>query len=95
MLNNQPIIWDCGAFGHRNLDIPQIRGTFVTAHFYIYQYARLSKPGDAIVAPDHLLTGNRINERRKLNWQQAIEFIIWLHRSCPIGCRWQSFTDSP
>ncbi|MBD2309828.1 hypothetical protein H6G17_30920 [Chroococcidiopsis sp. FACHB-1243] len=71
----QPMIWDCGAFGYRNLDIPQIRGKFVTAHFCIYHYARLSKPGDAIVAPDHLLVGNRIDERRKFNWQQAIEFI--------------------
>ncbi|AFY91086.1 hypothetical protein [Chroococcidiopsis thermalis] len=75
MPDRQPMIWDCGAFGYRNLDIPQIRGRFVTAHLCIYQYARLSKPGDAIVAPDHLLVGNRIDERRKFNWQQAIEFI--------------------
>ncbi|WP_199197735.1 hypothetical protein [Chroococcidiopsis sp. CCALA 051] len=73
--DRQPMIWDCGAFGYRNLNIPQIRGRFVTAHFCIYQYACLSKPGDAIVAPDRILVGNRINERRKFNGQQVIEFI--------------------
>lgn len=73
--DRQPMIWDCGAFGYRNLDMPQIRGRFVTAHFCIYQYARLSKPGDAIVAPDCLLVGSQIDERRKFNREQAIEFI--------------------
>ncbi|OWY65157.1 hypothetical protein B7486_43380 [cyanobacterium TDX16] len=75
MPDHQPIIWDCGAFGYRNLDIPQIRGRFVTAHFCIYHYARLSKPGDAIVAPDCLLIGSQIDERRKFNRDRAIEFI--------------------
>ena len=75
MPDRQPMIWDCGAFGYRNLDIPQIRGRFVTAHFCIYHYARLSKLGDAIVAPDCLLIGSQIDERRKFNREQAIEFI--------------------
>lgn len=75
MPDRQPMIWDCGAFSYRNLDIPQIRGKFVTAHFCVYQYARLSKPGDAIVAPDCLLIGSQIDERRKFNREQAIEFI--------------------
>ncbi|MBW4642672.1 MAG: queuine tRNA-ribosyltransferase family protein [Goleter apudmare HA4340-LM2] len=75
MIPNSLILWDCGAYSYRHLNIPKLRGQLVTPHWAIYEYKERSKTGDIVVAPDALLLGNNISQRRQFNYDSAARFI--------------------
>ncbi len=75
LILNTSILWDCGAYSYRYLDIPKLKGNLVTPKWAIHEYKEHSRLGDIVVAPDSLLLGNNINQRRKFNYESAARFI--------------------
>ncbi len=75
LIPNALILWDCGAYSYRYLDIPKLRGNLATPKWAIHEYKERSRIGDIIVAPDSLLLGNNINQRRRFNYESAARFI--------------------
>lgn len=75
MIPNTSILWDCGAYSYRYLNIPKLRGQLVTPQWAISEYKERSKPGDIVVSPDALLLGTNINQRRQFNYESAARFI--------------------
>lgn len=73
--HHSQILWDCGAYTYRHLDVPMLGKNLVTPHWAIHQYKKRSRSGDIIVAPDSLLLGNNLETRIRFNHQSAIKFI--------------------
>ncbi len=72
----KPMIWDIGAWSYRAADIPQIGKDEVTPQWAADQYRDLARPGDMVVAPDHMLIpGVDLDRRRIFNRRSAVEFI--------------------
>jgi hypothetical protein len=70
------MIWDCGAWTYRNDTIPYLNGERVTARWAWQQYCHFARPGDRVVAPDHMVIeqlGN-LDERRAFNHLNAVSF---------------------
>lgn len=65
------MIIDCGAWSYRNNDHPS-----VTPESVIEQYLDYGKPGDIVVAPDHmLLPDSNVKARQKFNRKSAKKFL--------------------
>lgn len=73
---DRAMIWDCGAWSYKDKDTPALSGERVTPAWAIEQYQALARPGDFIVAPDHMLIpGVDYAARRCFNADSAREFI--------------------
>lgn len=71
-----PIIFDCGAWSYKDKTIPMLGKNLVTPEWIFSEYLKYAKPGDFIVAPDHMFTNEaEINDRRQFNRKSAIEFL--------------------
>jgi len=69
------MIFDCGAWSYRNDEVPKI-----TPESALDGYMKLSKPGDFLIAPDHMLIqGADVEARRKFNLSSAERFL----KICP------------
>lgn len=69
-------IWDCGAWSYRDMDIPSLNGAVVTPAWAWEQYLKLARPGDFVVAPDHMLIpGVDVAFRRGYNRSSACDFL--------------------
>jgi hypothetical protein len=73
----QRMIFDCGAWSYRAEAVPQLRGERVTAGWAFRQYLARARPGDYLIAPDHMLIGRygNLEERRRFNRRSAAEFL--------------------
>ncbi|WP_013334862.1 hypothetical protein [Gloeothece verrucosa] len=69
------IIPDCGVWSYKNLKIPRIGNNLVTPLWAIKQYQKRAKPGDIVIAIDHLLMGINNEERREFNRQSSQQFL--------------------
>lgn len=70
-LPNTHTIFDCGAWSYRNEDSPAI-----TPESALIGYTSLAKPGDFLIAPDHMLIdGVDLDARRDFNRESARRFI--------------------
>ncbi|MCL4295748.1 MAG: hypothetical protein KJ077_08475 [Anaerolineae bacterium] len=79
-------IWDCGAWSYKDLETPRLGKAEVTPEWAAGEYNRLARPGDFVVAPDHMILPfpgvdalNQTIARRRFNRKSAAEFI----RLCP------------
>ena len=74
---DKPTIFESGAWGYREQETPIIRGKTVTAEFALEEYKkRCPKPGDLILAPDHLLlNNNNIKSRVQFNERSSQTFL--------------------
>jgi len=69
------MIFDCGAWSYRNDETPKI-----TPESAFDGYMKLAKPGDFLIAPDHMLIpGANVVSRRKFNLKSAQQFL----KLCP------------
>ena len=69
------MIFDCGAWSYRNDEVPKI-----TPESALDGYLSLAKPGDFLIAPDHMLIqGADVEARRKFNLSSAEKFL----KICP------------
>jgi len=76
-LPNLPMIFDCGAWSYRNEEAPKI-----TPETALVGYMKLAKPGDILIAPDHMLIdGADLDARRQFNKESAKRFFD----ICPSG----------
>lgn len=72
----KPMIFDCGAWTYRLMDVPMLRGHQVTAGFVFGEYQKVAKPFDLLIAPDHMLIpGVDFEARRKFNRENADRFL--------------------
>lgn len=88
-----PMIWDCGAWSYKAEETPRLGKDEVTPAWAAGKYARLARPGDFAVAPDHMLipstalrTGpglGNVEARRLFNRDSALRFI----ELCPAHLR--------
>lgn len=63
-----PMIWDCGAWSYKNKNVPQLGKYILNPGKALHLYNEYAKPGDIIIAPDHLLIdGVDIKKRREIN----------------------------
>jgi len=70
-LPNMPMIFDCGAWSYRNEETPKI-----TPESALEQYMVLAKPGDIVIAPDHMLIKDvDLKKRRLFNTKSAKRFL--------------------
>ena len=70
-LPNLPMIFDCGAWSYRLDETPKIN-----AESALHGYKTLAKPGDMLIAPDHMLIpGVDLDARRLWNKEQAKLFL--------------------
>jgi hypothetical protein len=79
-------VWDCGAWSYKDLETPRLGRDEVTPAWAVGQYSKLARPGDFVVAPDHMIIPfpgvdafARIVARRQFNYGSATEFI----KLCP------------
>lgn len=70
-----PRILDCGAWSYRNEATPRLAGQALTPLSALACYLSIAKPGDFLVAPDHMLIGIDTERRRQWNRSAACEFI--------------------
>ena len=72
-----PRILDCGAWSYRGTDEPKLGKSLVTPAWALEQYLVRARPGDFVVAPDHMLIpglGN-LEARRLFNLASARGFL--------------------
>jgi hypothetical protein len=75
-LPDMPMIFDCGAWSYRLENVPKI-----TPQLALDGYLQLAKPGNILIAPDHMLIpGVDLGARKKFNTESAKEFI----KICPV-----------
>lgn len=73
-----PMIGDCGAWSYKNEKTPKLKKNLVTPEWVLEQYKKYFKPGDMVIAPDHMLIpgeGVDLSERRKFNLSSAKAFL--------------------
>lgn len=74
---DQPRIWDCGAWSYKAEVVPRLGRAAVTPAVALAQYQRLARPGDTVIAPDHMLIpllGVDLDARRRFNRESAALF---------------------
>lgn len=72
------MIGDCGAWSYKQADRPKLGKNFVTPEWAVEQYRLYFKPGDLVVAPDHMLIpfeGVDLDARRQFNLDSARAFL--------------------
>lgn len=75
-LPNTQMILDCGAWSYKDKDVPKLGKNLVTPQWAIAQYLRHGKPGDLVIAPDHMLIPDtNLDYRRQFNIESAREFL--------------------
>jgi tRNA-guanine family transglycosylase len=69
-------IWDCGAWSYKEHDVPKLGKMEVTPESILALYREYAKPGDFIIAPDHMLIPGLgdLNARREFNRTSAEKF---------------------
>lgn len=75
---NTSLIGDCGAWSYKNESQPKLKKNFVTPEWALEQYQKYFKPGDFVVAPDHMLIpfeGVDLDARRQFNLNSARRFL--------------------
>lgn len=73
-----PMIGDCGAWSYKHEETPKLGKNLVTPEWVLEQYRQYFKPGDLVVAPDHMLIpfdGVDLDARRKFNLESARAFL--------------------
>jgi hypothetical protein len=71
----KPMIYDCGAWSYRDLEVPPVNSKQVAA-----SYAEHAPRGSMVIAPDHMLIdGSDVEYRRQWNAEQAKTFLV----DCP------------
>lgn len=71
-----PMIWDCGAWSYKHLDVPMLGKNLVTPEWTLEQYQLHAREGDMVVAPDHMLIeGTDLAKRRRFNTISAKRFL--------------------
>lgn len=74
--NGKRMIFDCGAWSYRDLDIPMIGKDLVTSEWLFEKYKERAKAGDFLIAADHMLIpGVDLDSRRIFNAQSAEKFL--------------------
>jgi hypothetical protein len=70
------MIYDCGAWSYRNEAMPRLGKLELTPENAFEKYLLTARPGDTLIAPDHMLIpGTNIPERKKFNLLSAQKFI--------------------
>jgi hypothetical protein len=71
------LVFDCGAWTYKEDQDPKIGKNLVTPEWALEQYQSNAKPGDFVVAPDHMLIEKygSLEYRREFNRQSAIQFL--------------------
>lgn len=74
--SDRPRIWDCGAWSYKKHDVPKLGKMEVTPESMLGLYREYAKPGDFIIAPDHMLIPGLgdLNARRNFNRVSAERF---------------------
>lgn len=74
---DKPMIFDCGAWSYRAENVPRLGKNLVTPEWTLARYREKAKPGDFVIAPDHMLIESfgDLRERRLFNKRSAIEFL--------------------
>jgi len=73
---DKQMIWDCGAWSYKLEKVPALGKNIVTTDWIIAEYSQYAKPGDFVIAPDHMfISDDVVEERRAFNKQSAIEFL--------------------
>lgn len=69
-------IWDCGAWSYKEHDVPMLGKMEVTPESVLELYREYAKPGDFVIAPDHMLIPGLgdLNARREFNRASAEKF---------------------
>jgi hypothetical protein len=77
-----PMIWDCGAWSYKDKLAPTFGKYLLTPGYALFeQYAKLARPGDMVIAPDHMLIdGVDLDHRREINRTYARDFILLCHK---------------
>lgn len=85
---NTSRMFDCGAWTYRKEDYPVLKTIPVTPGFAYQEYLKECVDGDLLIAPDHMvLPGENNNKRRKINTDNAREFIeICDEKYVPTAC---------
>ncbi len=74
--DNTRMIFDCGAWTYRHEEEPRLNGNLVTPGWAFEQYQELARPGDFLLAPDHMLIpGVDLDARRAFNQDSAARFL--------------------
>lgn len=69
------MMWDCGAWSYKDQDVPRLGKELVTPEWALAEYRKSARPGDFVVAPDHMLIpGTDVAFRREWNRKSASEF---------------------
>jgi len=75
-----PMIWDCGAWSYKDRDVPQLGKYILNPGRALNLYSEFAKPGDIVIAPDHLLIdGVDLKNRREININYA-DWFLQLHK---------------
>src|SRR6185503_20414691 len=75
-------IWDCGAWSYKHEETPRLGRSDVTPAWALAQYRRLARPGDTVIAPDHMLIpGVDLSARRRFNHASAALFQVLCQRT--------------
>lgn len=75
---NTSLIGDCGAWSYKNEPQPKLKKNLVTPEWALEQYQKYFRPGDFVVAPDHMLIpfeGVDLDARRQFNLESAKRFL--------------------
>lgn len=73
---DRPRIWDCGAWSYKEHDVPMLGRMEVTPESILDLYREYARPGDFVIAPDHMLIPGLgdLNARRQFNRASAERF---------------------